>query len=159
MRAWLPIFIVLGACRQIEAPSQNSLGETTAQSESSETQSGGSDVLVTYLRAEARPNMPQPTFHAARLAGDLTVRHGCVGLVSRGNFVVLALAADEARWDQPRRQLVVRDIVYELGTVLEVGGSTSGGAAVGKFAVGPSGRCIDVTRWYVSPGSVAALRK
>ena len=157
MRAWLPMFILLGACRQIEAPSQNALDRSTAGPEISKTQIGDRDVLVTYVRETVRPNMPQPTFHAARLAGILTVKNGCVGLLSGGKFFVLALAADEAEWDQLRRQLVVSGTACGLGTAVEVGGSTSGGTGVGEISAGLSGSCKAMTRWFVAPGSVAAL--
>jgi hypothetical protein len=158
MRALLPMFIVLGACGLADSPGQSTTSETNGASERPATSLVGSDVLVTYVLAEARPGVPPPTFHTARLAGDVAVKDACVGLVSGGKFVILAFSSDEAVWDQQRRELVVRGSAYGLGNPVEVGGSTSGGAWVKEVLPDVPGRCNNAApTWYVAPGSLAAL--
>ena len=152
MRYLLPIMMFLGSCAQVESSStamSNRTDEPKAMSYD--------DVLATYVLEKTASGGPQPTFHAARMAGKLTVQNGCIGLTLAEKFMTLAFPPDDAIWDQQRRTLVVGGIDYALGTSIEVGGSTSGGPAVKELASSVPERCRLASIWYVAPGSLAAV--
>lgn len=154
MRFLLPLFTMLGACTQVQSPTNIASGETRGAS-----QVGDVDVLATYVLAEARSGGPRPTFHTARMAGSLAEKDGCVGLSTGGSFLVLAFAPAEAVWDQQRRALVVGGSAFSVGQALEVGGSASGGPAVKGLSPEVPERCRKHGVWYVAPGSLAALSR
>ncbi len=125
MRFLLALFTMLGACTQVQSPTNTASGETSGSSQVSDH-----SVLATYVLAPAPAGVPQPTFHTAKMAGTLAERHGCVGLLTSESFLILAFAPKEAVWDRQRHLLTVGGSTFSLGQSVEVGGSMSGGAAV-----------------------------
>lgn len=152
MRLLLLTVTTLGACAQVEPSKQSAKTEISESSQIAEPA-----VLATYTLAKALSEGPQPSFHAARMSGNLAVSDGCVGLRSDKTFMTLAFAPNDALWDQQRRVLVVRGINYALGNSIEVGGSTSGGPAVKGLSIDVPDRCRNAQIWYVAPGSIALL--
>jgi hypothetical protein len=150
----LPLLMLLGACTQGQSPTDAASGETGGRA-----QAGEGDVLATYALADAPAGVPRPTFHAARMAGSLAVKDGCVGLSTGGSFMILAFAPAEARWDRQRRVLVAGDSEFRLGQSVEVGGSASGGPAVKGLTPGVAERCRGHGIWYVAPGSLGAVSR
>ncbi|HZG07483.1 MAG TPA: hypothetical protein VEZ70_00720 [Allosphingosinicella sp.] len=154
MRFLLPLFTMLGACTQVQSPTNAVVGETAGTS-----QVRDADMLATYVLADPPAGVPRPTFHTARMAGSLAEKDGCVGLSTGGSFLILAFAPTEAEWDQQRRVLVVGGSAFSLGQSVEVGGSASGGPAVKGLSPGVPERCRKHGIWYVAPGSLAASRQ
>lgn len=151
MRSLLVSLTLLSACAQVDPHSSATTAETPESSRMEQ-----SEALATYVAAGVRSGIPQPTFHTARMAGKLTVQNGCVGLVTGSTFTTLAFSQGEAAWDRQRRALVVRGSTYDVGTSLELGGSSSGGPAVQGLSPDIPERCRSNPIWYVAPGSVGA---
>ena len=138
--------MMVSACGQVDPRSSALTTGTIRTTEGEQT-----ETLTTYLLAEAKPGLPRPTFHIARMAGKLALSDGCIGLVSGSTFMTLAFAPGEAVWDQARRVLVVRGSDYLLGQDVEVGGSLAGGSAIAGVSPGVVERCRASPIWYVAP--------
>lgn len=152
MRSVFPLAIFLSACSQV-AP----LGDPP-ENEALAALPQEKNIVVNYVLEKPMAGAPRPTFHTARLAGDLALSGGCIGLTSAGRFIVLAFAPGEAQWDSARQRMIVDGVEYGIGMPIEVGGSTSGGPAVGGLDDQAPQSCRQAEIWYVAPGSLVQIK-
>ncbi|HEU0100220.1 MAG TPA: hypothetical protein VFQ67_15795 [Allosphingosinicella sp.] len=147
-----PLFVALAGLVAVAGCRQGEVLETGADRGSNSAGRAEAPLRVSlYDRVEPRAGQPVPTFNMAAAEGSLGSKDGCLVLESGGRTMALVFARGSAKPEGPGR-LLVDGRSFAIGDRVRLGGSSTGGSAVGAAEIAPG--CGQSERWLVAPGSV-----